>query len=201
VIHVIEFQERAQLVVVGDAEKKLYDFDDGAQGVRLHEFCHVRRGVEAAAVEELYVVLVQNTASGVGQGQVGEFPLFRERRGEPHIAQLFFHYIVVLNTKRWHDEDPSQRSVEPNRAFACEGPARAPGETAIRTALTGRPARRAHTVAAISAPDTPSANVTTQSFARAGFLPVIPAPHHYRHRQAGVAVRRGCRSVRPVRWG
>ena len=27
------------------------------------------------------------------EGQVGEFPLFRERRGEPHFTQLFFHYI------------------------------------------------------------------------------------------------------------
>ena len=190
-IHVVEFQARAQLVVVGDTEKKLYDLDDGAQGVRLQEFRHVRGVVEAAVVEELRVMLIQHTASGVGQGQVDEFPLFRERRGEPYITQLFLHYVILLNTKqssqrgymgthmkRWHGEGRSQRYVEPSRAFACEGPVRVPGKTAIHTALTGLPARRAHTLAATSALNTPSANATTQSFARP--VRLLAPPHCYK---------------------
>jgi hypothetical protein len=109
---------------------------------------------------------------------------------------------MSTHTKRWHDEDPSQRSVEPNRAFACGGAARAPGETAIRTAPTGRPARRAHTVAARPAPNTLFSECDHAVFcACCDSFRSTPAPHHYRHRQAGVAVRRGCRSVRPCAGG
>ena len=45
----------------------------GAQGAR-HELRHVRRGVEVAAVEELRVVLVQDTASGAGSRRVSPVP-------------------------------------------------------------------------------------------------------------------------------
>ena len=90
-IHVVEFHARAHLVFVGNVQKQFDELDNGAQGIRLHEFHHVRGCAESAAVEEERVVFVQRTTSGIRQAQLGEFPLFRERQCELRVAQRFFH--------------------------------------------------------------------------------------------------------------